>query len=109
MNQRVLVTAGASGIGREIVRGFAAGGAQLFVCDIDEAGLDALKKELPAVDTMRCDVSKRAEIERMVPAELQSLGGLDVLIASLAVFLASDAGKAISGQALAIDNDMQRL
>lgn len=80
MNQRVLVTAGASGIGREIARAFAAGGARLFVCDIDEAALEALKKELPAVDTMRCDVSKRAEIEAMVPAALQSLGGLDVLV-----------------------------
>ena len=30
-------------------------------------------------------------------------------IASLAMFLASDAGKAISGQALSIDNDIQRL
>ena len=30
-------------------------------------------------------------------------------IAALAVFLASDAGKSISGQALGIDNDIQRL
>lgn len=80
MSQRVLITAGASGIGREIARAFAAGGARLFVCDIDDAALEALKKELPAVATVRCDVSKRAEIEGMVPAALQSLGGLDVLV-----------------------------
>lgn len=35
MTQRVLVTAGAAGIGREIARAFAANGAQGFVCDID--------------------------------------------------------------------------
>jgi NAD(P)-dependent dehydrogenase (short-subunit alcohol dehydrogenase family) len=29
-------------------------------------------------------------------------------IAAMAVFLASDAGKSISGQALCIDNDMQK-
>ncbi len=80
MNQRVLVTAGASGIGREIARAFATGGARVFVCDINDAALEALKKELPGVDTMRCDVSERAEIERMVPVALQSLGGLDVLV-----------------------------
>mgnify|MGYP001033353683 CR=1 FL=1 len=80
MAQRVLVTAGASGIGREIVRAFAAGGAEVFVCDIDEAALDALARELPGIATTRCDVSKRAEVERMVPAALQSLGGLDVLV-----------------------------
>ncbi|HLT26869.1 MAG TPA: SDR family oxidoreductase [Zeimonas sp.] len=80
MNQRVLVTAGASGIGREIARAFAAGGARVFVCDIDEAALGALANEHPGIETMRCDVSRRAEIERMVPAALQALGGLDVLV-----------------------------
>jgi NAD(P)-dependent dehydrogenase (short-subunit alcohol dehydrogenase family) len=33
-SQRVLVTAGAAGIGREIVRPFTAGGAAVFVCDL---------------------------------------------------------------------------
>jgi len=80
MNQRVLVTAGASGIGREIARAFAAAGARVFVCDIDEAALEALEKELPGVGTTRCDVSKRAENERMVAAALKWLGGLDVLV-----------------------------
>lgn len=80
MKQRVLVTAGASGIGREIARAFAAAGAKVFVCDLDEPALAALSKELPDVATMRCDVSKRAENERMVAAALQSLGGLDVLV-----------------------------
>ena len=49
MTQRVLVTAGASGIGREIVRAFAAQGAKVFVCDIDGPGLDSLAKEIPGL------------------------------------------------------------
>src|SRR6516164_3035337 len=57
-HQRVLVTAGAAGIGREIVRAFAAGGAAVFVCD----------------------VSRRSDIERMVGEAIQALGGLDVLV-----------------------------
>ena len=47
MSQRVLITAGAAGIGREFVRAFAATGAKIFTCDIDEAGLAALAKEIP--------------------------------------------------------------
>jgi NAD(P)-dependent dehydrogenase (short-subunit alcohol dehydrogenase family) len=78
--QRVLITAGATGIGREFARAFAKTGAKIFTCDIDTAGLEALARELPGLVTQRCDMSKRAEIERMVPSAVDALGGLDVLI-----------------------------
>jgi NAD(P)-dependent dehydrogenase (short-subunit alcohol dehydrogenase family) len=78
--QRILITAGASGIGREFVRAFAANGAKVFVCDIDDAGLSALAKEIPGLVTARCDMGQRAEIEAMVPKAVAALGGLDVLI-----------------------------
>ena len=80
MTQRILVTAGASGIGREIAKAFAANGAKVFVCDIDAKGLDALKGETPGLTTGVCDVSKRDAIERMVPDAATALGGLDVLV-----------------------------
>ena len=38
----VLVTAGAAGIGRTIATTFAAAGARVHVCDIDDNALDAL-------------------------------------------------------------------
>src|SRR5438132_8505330 len=66
MSQRVLVTAGASGIGREIVRAFVANGAKVFVCDIDGKGLELLAQELPGLTTKICDVSNCQDIERMV-------------------------------------------
>ena len=78
--QRVLITAGASGIGREFARAFAANGAKVFVCDIDEAALAAIAKEIPGLVAKRYDMSQRAEIERMVPDAVATLGGLDVLI-----------------------------
>jgi NAD(P)-dependent dehydrogenase (short-subunit alcohol dehydrogenase family) len=79
-NQRVLVTAGAAGIGREIARAFAANGAKVFVCDIDVKMLDVLKQEIKGLVTNVCDVSKRQEIERMMAAAVPALGGLDVLV-----------------------------
>jgi NAD(P)-dependent dehydrogenase (short-subunit alcohol dehydrogenase family) len=80
MPQRVLITAGASGIGREFARAFAANGAKVYICDIDARGLDALAKEIPGLIAKPCDMSRRAEIERMVPDAIAGLGGLDVLI-----------------------------
>jgi len=79
-DQRVLVTAGAAGIGREIARAFAANGAKVFVCDIDVKMLDALAQEIKGLVTNVCDVSKRADIERMMAAAVSALGGLDVLV-----------------------------
>ena len=93
MPQCVLITAGAAGIGREFARAFSANGAKVFVCDIDEKALAAVGKEIPSLITARCDMSQRAEIERMVPAAVNALGGLDVLI--------NNAG--ISGLTLPVD------
>ncbi len=78
--QRVLITAGAAGIGREFARAFAANGAKIFICDIDETNLAAMEKEIPGLTAQRCDIGVRADIERMVPAAIAALGGLDVLI-----------------------------
>ena len=79
MAQRVLVTAGASGIGKEIARAYAASGATVCVCDINAAALDQAAKDIPGLKTVVCDVSKRDDIERMVAAAAEALGGLDVL------------------------------
>jgi NAD(P)-dependent dehydrogenase (short-subunit alcohol dehydrogenase family) len=80
MVQRVLITAGAAGIGREFARAFAANGAKVFVCDIDDKALAAIAKEIPGLIARRCDMAVRADIERMVPDAVAALGGLDVLI-----------------------------
>jgi NAD(P)-dependent dehydrogenase (short-subunit alcohol dehydrogenase family) len=78
--QRVLVTAGASGIGREIVRAFVAQGAKVFVVDLNADGLAELASESEQIQTALCDMSSRRQIEAMVPAAVAALGGLDVLV-----------------------------
>jgi len=78
--QRVLITAGASGIGRELARAFTGAGARVGVVDIDGAALAALRAELPAVIAEICDLAELAQIERVIPRVIDTLGGLDVLI-----------------------------
>jgi len=80
VSQRVLVTAAASGIGREIARAFYQGGAAVFVCDVDTSALSELERELRGVRTAMCDVGNRADVERMMVAGVAALGGLDVLV-----------------------------
>lgn len=80
MAQRVLVTAGGSGIGKEIARAFVDSGAKVCICDIDETALKTAAKDVPGLFIKVCDVSKRHEIERMVADSVDSLGGLDVLV-----------------------------
>ena len=77
---RVLVTAGAAGIGRVIARTFSEHGARVHICDVDEKALAATKKQLPAVTQSVADVSKLADVERLFADVKKILGGLDVLV-----------------------------
>lgn len=77
---RVLITAGAGGIGLAIARAFHAEGARVFICDIDDAALARAAAKLPGIITSRCDVGNRAAVAAMVAEAVQRLGGLDVLI-----------------------------
>jgi NAD(P)-dependent dehydrogenase (short-subunit alcohol dehydrogenase family) len=78
--RKVLITAGASGIGRAIARAFAATGATVFVCDIDAEALAAIGRDIPGMLSGLCDISRRSDIERMVAEATAALGGLDVLV-----------------------------
>jgi NAD(P)-dependent dehydrogenase (short-subunit alcohol dehydrogenase family) len=77
---RVLVTAGANGIGRAIARAFVAEGAKVHVCDIDERALSALAESDPDISRSVCDVSDRACVGRLFDEALAVLGGLDCLV-----------------------------
>lgn len=77
---RVLVTAGAGGIGLEIARAFMAEGARVHVCDVDAAALAALATSDPGVTYSKADVSSRPEVENLFKDALRHLGGLDVLV-----------------------------
>ncbi len=77
---RVIVTAGANGIGLAIARAFVREGAKVHVCDVDTAALAALKKTDPAITHSVCDVSDRAQVAKFFDDAIGALGGLDCLV-----------------------------
>ncbi len=77
---RVLVTAGAAGIGLEVVRAFLREGSQVHTCDVDEASLSALARAHPEVTRSKADVADRAQVGRLFEEALAALGGLDCLV-----------------------------
>jgi NAD(P)-dependent dehydrogenase (short-subunit alcohol dehydrogenase family) len=78
--QRVLVTAGAGGIGRAIAMAFAAAGARVHACDIDAAALSDLAARGLGITTSVCDIADRSAVQRMVVEAADALGGMDVLV-----------------------------
>ncbi|MEX5562528.1 SDR family oxidoreductase [Pseudophaeobacter sp. 1A16562] len=78
---RVLITAGASGIGRAMGEAFDAAGAEVWVTDLDPAALEALP------DHWHCHAANAAlEPEmRAVFDKIADAGGLDVLCANAGI------------------------
>lgn len=80
MPQRVMITAAAAGIGRSIAKAFFDAGAQVHICDVDEAALEAFRDEFPDIGATHVNVAHEAEIDAWFDDALDDLGGLDVLV-----------------------------
>lgn len=78
--KRVIVTAGAAGIGRAIAEKFIANGARVFICDIDRAAIDDFRAAQPKAGTTLADIADAAQVDRMFDEAGRLLGGLDVLV-----------------------------
>ena len=77
---RVLVTAGAGGIGLAIARAFVREGSKVHICDVDQMGLSALAASDPTITATPCDVSDRSAVKNLFADAVAKLGGLDVLV-----------------------------
>jgi NAD(P)-dependent dehydrogenase (short-subunit alcohol dehydrogenase family) len=77
---RVLVTAGAAGIGRAITVALAQASAKVHVCDVAVPVLAAFRNEMPNVSSSLADVSDETDVDRLFDDVRANLGGLDVLI-----------------------------
>lgn len=78
--KRVIVTAGAAGIGLEIARAFHDVGCRVWICDVVETRLAEAAKALPGIGTMTCDVSVPEQVDAFVARAVGDLGGLDFVI-----------------------------
>jgi NAD(P)-dependent dehydrogenase (short-subunit alcohol dehydrogenase family) len=77
---RVLVTAGASGIGLATARAFAREGAKVLICDVDRVALDAVATSDAGLAQTVCDVADPAAVVRLFGVVAARLGGLDALV-----------------------------
>jgi len=77
---RVLVTAGASGIGRAIADLFLDQGAQVHICDVSDTFLADFRSTHPKAGCTKADVSSDSEVKHLFDEIEKSLGGLDILV-----------------------------
>lgn len=82
---RTLFLTGANGaIGRAVARAFLDSGANLFLTDLDAAGLEGFAGELGTapsrIDTARVDVASSVEIDAAAARCVSRFGGIDFLV-----------------------------
>ncbi|MGQ5702637.1 3-oxoacyl-[acyl-carrier-protein] reductase [Sandaracinobacteroides sp. A072] len=75
-----LVTGASGGIGGAIARTLAARGAKLALSGTRADALQALADELGGAAVLPCRLDVAEEVEGLVPAALEALGGLDILV-----------------------------
>jgi NAD(P)-dependent dehydrogenase (short-subunit alcohol dehydrogenase family) len=81
----VLITGGASNIGRGIVHGFAREGSRITLCDIDAAQADRVRGEALAlgaasVEVVIADLREQESAESAARRAVDTSGGIDVLV-----------------------------
>lgn len=82
---RVLVSAGASGLGAAVALAFRETGARVHVCDIDRSALDRLAREAPEITASVADASVAGDVDRVFDDVQGALGGLDVLVNNVGI------------------------
>jgi NAD(P)-dependent dehydrogenase (short-subunit alcohol dehydrogenase family) len=80
----VIVTGGATGIGSDIVRGFAGQGCKVGFLDREEAAGQALAASLSNVHFEACDVTSVAALKAAIASLSSRIGGVDVLVNNVA-------------------------
>ncbi len=75
-----IVTGAASGIGLAVARDFAKQGIRVTLSDIDIAGGQAAAAELPGARFQAADMTKSADIERLVADTIAAEGQVDILV-----------------------------
>jgi NAD(P)-dependent dehydrogenase (short-subunit alcohol dehydrogenase family) len=86
MEKHVLITGGASGIGRAAVMRFAAEGARVSILDRDLKGARAVAEAAPGeVRAFAADVTDAKDLQSAIAEAIEALGGLNVLFANAGI------------------------
>jgi 3-oxoacyl-[acyl-carrier protein] reductase len=78
--RRALVTGATGGIGGAIARALAGQGARVALSGTRADALAALGEELGGAPVLAARLDLAGEVEGLVPAAMQALGGLDILV-----------------------------
>lgn len=83
---KIIVTGGTKGIGAGVVRGYVREGAQVVFCGTNDERGKATEAEANSQEAatghatyLRCDISKKDQVDEFFEKALEILGGLDVL------------------------------
>src|SRR5687767_814195 len=90
--QVIIITGASSGLGEQLARALAGAGATPVLAARRAERLASLRRELPAVDAIACDVTVAGDRERLVETVLERHGRLDGLV--------NNAGVGATGPAL---------
>ena len=71
-----LITGGASGIGRSIVKKFTAAGASALIVDLDEARARELAASTPNTEAYLCDITDEKQLQQL----FSQISQLDILV-----------------------------
>jgi len=92
-DKRAIVTGAASGLGKEIARGFAREGAKVCIADLmlEQAQATALEIERAGgtAIAVAMDVTSEPQVEKGVAATIQRFGGVDVLVSNAGIQIIS--------------------
>jgi len=91
-NKTAIVTGSSSGIGKAIAEEFLKEGAFVVFSDINEASVPDKDRAI----FVKCDVSKKEEVENLIKQAVDKFGGLDIMV--------NNAGIGTTGDVVSMDD-----
>lgn len=89
-NKVAIVTGARQGIGRGIALALAKEGCNVVVSDLDQKDCDKTAEELSKLGVktlgVKCDVSKKSEVDALVAKTVKKFGHLDVLVNNAGIY-----------------------
>lgn len=90
-NKTAIVTGAAKGIGYGIALALAKGGSNVVLADMDESSNENSAKEIEKETgskciAVKCDVSKKEEVDNLVKTAVEKFGEVDILVNNAGIF-----------------------